>query len=260
MERHEFEALQQRNAPLRGAMLANKTPRTLMYGAQLNGAGTLHVYLDDDAVIHRAVFDHDGFLFEHQLEDELEPCQYVPTKRAYPEKSDWEFCAKLKSLNVEVCYTSFADGAQPGHRYFERGHAGADASPATFYGPVVEALLVEDSAEAMTTVDWDVELLEMPLEHRGDAAVLRALEGFKNDTLQPHLRRMYRLRKYKGEHEKCERFLANLPEEIERVVNTAAGMERADGEPHPYHMPDSARAALLNTFRQSVFEGRETAA
>lgn len=106
MTKKEFTTL---DAPLKSYIsvhdLVNKTPRTLVYGYDLD-RNTHHVYLMDGE-IHSDIYSFDGNLLNSTVGIEINPYKCSPNKRAYPARCDFEFCKLLKEHGVQVSYTTF---------------------------------------------------------------------------------------------------------------------------------------------------------
>jgi hypothetical protein len=84
--------------------MSDKTDRTLIWGYTLN-RDSFHVYLKN-----RNIYK---VIYEYRQEPEQYPINSVydvlPNKRAYPEACDFEFCRFIKSLGVEISFTTFDD-------------------------------------------------------------------------------------------------------------------------------------------------------
>lgn len=102
MTKEEFESLTNRNsnAIISVDDLKNKENRTLIYGYTLDRS-THHVYLKDGR-IYCCVYDDDIIKREVVWNDD-----YVPDKRIYPARSDYEFCLLLKLAGVYLPFTNF---------------------------------------------------------------------------------------------------------------------------------------------------------
>ena len=125
MNQEQFETLS-RVAPVAATVSAEEIPapdfdRTLLYGYDVDRR-TWHVYLKD-GLIHRVVrAGHsisDGW--EHQSGKVWRLADLVPSKRAYPERTDFYFARLAEQRDVPIAFTGF----------------NADVKPAQFYGPVV---------------------------------------------------------------------------------------------------------------------------
>jgi hypothetical protein len=103
------------------ADLVDKTPRTLIYG-YLVSRSTFHVYLGADGLIHVLTYDEgfaaEGsdvvpFLVQHHSAGPSGGVEgnsyYVPSKRVYPERSDFEFCQLLFRHGVSPCFTTYSN-------------------------------------------------------------------------------------------------------------------------------------------------------
>lgn len=92
--------------------LTDQSERTLVYGYNLNRK-TFHVYLKD-GVIHRVVYSGGSSATPARVDSrksdvEWDPADLAPTKRAYPERCDFEFATLLKSKGVVLPFTTFND-------------------------------------------------------------------------------------------------------------------------------------------------------
>lgn len=106
---------------LSASMLKNKTPRTLLYGYNVD-RDTIHVYLDETGVIHIVEYNINSwkesagneFPFEikpgnclyHYCGEEHSPSRLIPDKRTYPDATDSEFLDLLESFGESVTFTS----------------------------------------------------------------------------------------------------------------------------------------------------------
>ena len=81
--------------------------RTLLYGYLLDGAGTVHVYLDGSQ-IHRYVYDHKDRCIVHQARRFWVPSDLLrDQKRFYPERCDAQFSHLLAKYDLKPCFTNF---------------------------------------------------------------------------------------------------------------------------------------------------------
>lgn len=101
--------------------LLNRTPRTLIYGYTFE-RHDFHVYIGTDAAIHALVYTEVSadpetgnarfLVFSHagpggrELESNHE---FLPSKRAYPEACDLEFCRLLRSHGLQPSFTTFTE-------------------------------------------------------------------------------------------------------------------------------------------------------
>jgi hypothetical protein len=97
--------------------LADKSPRTLLYGYDVTRA-TCHVYIDPtDGLIHLLKYTSTGpvgaekfLVLSHtsgQSGGVARNEQLVPDKRLYPESCDLEFCRLLRRYDVSMSFTTF---------------------------------------------------------------------------------------------------------------------------------------------------------
>jgi hypothetical protein len=85
-----------------GDDLKNQEDRTLLYGYTCE-RDTWHVYLYD-GVIHVVKYGYKEPLVEmHPATNEA----FVPDKRLYPERCDFEFCKLLADYDVYLPFTTF---------------------------------------------------------------------------------------------------------------------------------------------------------
>lgn len=85
-----------------GSDLVDQTDRTLLFGFNYENM-THHVYLKD-GVIHTVRYMLDKEVHEHPVFDNT---NYLPGKRTYPTRSDFEFCLKLQHVGMDPCYTTY---------------------------------------------------------------------------------------------------------------------------------------------------------
>jgi hypothetical protein len=106
------------------AELKNRTPRTLLLGYDVD-RNTVHVYIGYDGLIHvlrysaRTVGSGQPLILSHSagLDGGLaDPRHYTPSKRAYPESCDAEFCRLLQRHGVDIFFTCFTDGVDAERR------------------------------------------------------------------------------------------------------------------------------------------------
>lgn len=117
----QLRAMKLNRSVVRGSDLADRTPRTLVFG-HTSGAEVFHCYLDEDALIHVVVYKSRTLyrdIAEHQLffvgvedTDGIDPTKCVPSQVAYPEACDFEFCALLKTRGVDVPFPQMSGSRQ----------------------------------------------------------------------------------------------------------------------------------------------------
>lgn len=115
----EYETLTQHKAiqaRVCGADLAERTPRTLLFGYTCDRE-TWHVYLDDDGAIKRVIYGYPNTCLSVADESTLLPEECIPNKRLYPEACDLEFCCALKELGLNLPFTVFNSDREPGRWY-----------------------------------------------------------------------------------------------------------------------------------------------
>ncbi|MGX5608911.1 hypothetical protein ACWKTZ_21300 [Bacillus cereus] len=120
MNKHEFEKLnkiqKEKEHVLTIDDLTNKEDRTLLYGYTCEKE-TWHVYVKNNTIY--TVVNPYGNNVEY-VEIELNQ-EYVPDKRLYPERCDFEFCSLLKQKGIYLPFTTWQD----------------DIKEETYYGKVI---------------------------------------------------------------------------------------------------------------------------
>lgn len=126
--------------------LKNQEPRSLMHGYTMEG-NSFHVYLGEDGEIHVLTYKQVRFpetatpteleymvvKYTHGLDGGVASnLDFVPSKQAFPESCDYEFCEALKLRGVDVRFRAY--GAQ----YEESGPWVAEQ-----FNPAVSATGVE---------------------------------------------------------------------------------------------------------------------
>lgn len=117
MEKHEFKIYQgspaEDHRPTIGLSdLHDDTPRTLVYGSHINDEGskdTFHVYLGEDGLIHKVIYDYTDRVIVHQKGAEFFAEDLVPSKRAYPAHTDHHFAVLMRTVNCPLTFTSWED-------------------------------------------------------------------------------------------------------------------------------------------------------
>lgn len=108
MERIEFEQLRyvqrEQDEILSVDDLVNKNPRTLIYGYTCT-RDTFHVYLEGSR-IHIVVYNSTTEVSEKIAENNYD---FIPDKRVYPEKCDYEFCGLLRKKDINIPFTTWND-------------------------------------------------------------------------------------------------------------------------------------------------------
>ena len=84
--------------------LTDKSGRTLLYGYTIEKL-SWHVYLNYEEIIKTVIYEGHGGEVK-QLNPECNE-QYIPSKRLYPSKCDFEFCNLLKEAGVHLPFTTF---------------------------------------------------------------------------------------------------------------------------------------------------------
>lgn len=188
----------------RGSDLANKAPRTLIYGYTCD-RDTFHVYLDERGVLNRVIYNSDGFLLSHADESTpLAAYEYSPEKRAYPEACDLAFCGLLKQAGVEIPFTTFNESRVL----------------ATWYGKRKEDLIAADLNDHLGSVFVTVDELNLPAEARylpGSQTI--ELESRVSGMLTEVFDKVYRRIKYLKSDE-LPGWLGSLPGNVEWSIRS----------------------------------------
>ena len=86
--------------------LINKKDRTLLWGYTLD-RNSFHVYLKCGK-IHLYVYSYDEKeILKSESGFEMDVEKLIPSKRVYPEASDYEFCKKLLDMGINIPFTIF---------------------------------------------------------------------------------------------------------------------------------------------------------
>jgi len=92
---------------LLGKNLINNLNRTLLYGYTCD-RDTWHVYLED-GIIYTVVYN----AREDEIKFNIVPINdnqdFVPNKRLYPARCDYEFCRLLKEHGVDMTFTTWEE-------------------------------------------------------------------------------------------------------------------------------------------------------
>lgn len=91
--------------------LEDKSDRTLLYGYDQYRT-TQHVYIKDGKIF-AVDYDYNGPLREISISDNKD---YIPWKRIYPEKSDYEFCKLLIERGHNLPFLPFDESVK--HKKF----------------------------------------------------------------------------------------------------------------------------------------------
>ncbi|MFB5759054.1 hypothetical protein [Paenibacillus medicaginis] len=110
MNKNELEEINSysegKKLPISAEDLVNKNNRTLLYG-YTSERDTWHVYLKDNE-IHTIRYKDNSCITM------LVDCNshYVPDKRLYPERCDYEFCLLLKKNRVNLPFTTWTEDVE----------------------------------------------------------------------------------------------------------------------------------------------------
>ena len=232
MNKREFRELQaQADKPqrLRGDMLANRSPRTLVYGVT-HIRHTFHVYIADDQKLHLVTYDDDGFLQRHQTEADLEPGEYEPTKYAYPEACDFEFTSLLQGIGVDLTFLP----------YQER-------EDARFYGQCLDELVVIPESHTPARIRITAGEIDLPAHSvfRTNEDKRKALTREMHMLVNSRLEKLNRLFRYRGKDVRAQ--LEEIPARVQQFVRTAAA------ELSAYEMPEKVKARMMKEMTQHVY-------
>lgn len=100
--------------------LSNQKNRTLLYGYTLE-RDTFHVYLFG-GVIYRIVYkshiDHSHDIIDFKCSSSfVNNGQFIPSKRLYPERCDYEFCTLLRNAGERLPFTAYYNNI-PEEQYY----------------------------------------------------------------------------------------------------------------------------------------------
>lgn len=84
--------------------LDDKSDRTLLYG-YISTRHTWHVYLKDGVITTLMYFGNDDI----DVAEIMSNSQFVPDKRLYPTKCDFEFCKLLIAHGEHLPFTTYDD-------------------------------------------------------------------------------------------------------------------------------------------------------
>ena len=108
MDRLEYKILQQIEERLLEAEdLINNLDRTLLYGYTCD-RDTWHVYLEDGK-IYTVVYNAREDDIKLNIIDVVNNEDFIPNKRLYPARCDYEFCKLLKERGVHLPFTTWED-------------------------------------------------------------------------------------------------------------------------------------------------------
>lgn len=109
MNREEYEAYRWATATPRMIHIADLglRDRTLAYGYDLD-RNSVHVYVYGDE-IHLLRYDHSDNIISHEHDHVLEARSLVPSKRAYPDATDFTFALLMLERDAPLCFTNFPE-------------------------------------------------------------------------------------------------------------------------------------------------------
>ena len=88
--------------------LEDKSDRTLLFGYTCERL-TWHVYIKDEK-IYAVIYNHPSSKdhFKKEIPIPYNVC-YIPDKRLYPERCDFEFCKLLKEWGYDLPFTTWTE-------------------------------------------------------------------------------------------------------------------------------------------------------
>ncbi|WP_010499997.1 hypothetical protein [Paenibacillus elgii] len=92
--------------------LTNKTGRTLLYGYTCERE-TWHVYLKYGEIV-KVIYGYDKEPKKFEVTDNRD---FVPDKRLYPERCDYEFCKLLIEKGIGLPFTAWTEGIEEEQYY-----------------------------------------------------------------------------------------------------------------------------------------------
>lgn len=85
--------------------LIDQSDRTLMYGYEIDRSD-VHVFIRD-GVLKLLCYDGDEILFKQTHMLDIDRCS--PSKRVYPDATDYEFAVLMKNLGYPLTFTTMND-------------------------------------------------------------------------------------------------------------------------------------------------------
>ena len=110
MNKTEYEQLKKSNSQQKIISiddLKDDSDRTLLYGYTCS-RNTWHVYIENKK-IYVVVYEFEGEPMWLNVESNYE---FVPDKRLYPERCDYDFCRLLKNSGVELPFTVWTENVE----------------------------------------------------------------------------------------------------------------------------------------------------
>lgn len=99
----------------------NGGDRTLLYGYDID-RDTWHIYLKDGR-IHRHIYSHIGDeenklrTLVHEQQESWIVSNLIPNKRAYPERTDYEFARIVTERGGDISFTTYDEDVEPKQYY-----------------------------------------------------------------------------------------------------------------------------------------------
>lgn len=99
--------------------------RTLLYGYDID-RDTWHIYLKD-GMIHRHIYSLRSYsevyghpvirTIMHDMQESWTVVDLIPNKRAFPERTDYEFARIVKERGGDISFTTYDDDIEPEQFY-----------------------------------------------------------------------------------------------------------------------------------------------
>lgn len=106
----EFEMIKNYDELITVDMLNNKEDRTLLYGYTCERK-TFHVYLKDQqihTIVYSGGYENNQPNYIREINVEYN-CDYIPDKRIYPERCDFEFCMLLTMKGKKLLFLAYEE-------------------------------------------------------------------------------------------------------------------------------------------------------
>lgn len=130
--------------------LIDRSDRTLIYGYTIDRE-TFHLYLENGQ-FNLAIYDaYDCLVKSARGKAQMSVSDCRPSKRAYPERSDFEFAMLMKKKEANITFTTFSKVNKEGRFHGKRVEELIPLSPDTF---TVKAF--EIKAEMLGISEWDL--------------------------------------------------------------------------------------------------------
>ena len=107
MNKEQYKSLKNSNCVICVDDVSNPLEdKTLLYGYTLD-RDTFHVYVMD-GTLHRIIYNRpSNILIKYDAGDSIDIDKLIPSKRVYPQYSDFEFCQILIERGATIPFTTF---------------------------------------------------------------------------------------------------------------------------------------------------------